>query len=150
MSFITIEHTAASWIDKQLTKVLKLGLKSTSVVYSVLTYASTLIEVVVGQIGGTAAEAESVTVLTEVLSLLAAAKAALYDVQDVTSIGTLLDTIVTNLSTILTDAHITNSTSVALITKVVKALDAIVKAIDSELESTSTTTTTASTATATA
>ncbi len=143
MSFITIEHTAAAWIDKELTKALKFALKSTTVVYSVLSYSAILIEVVVKQIAGTAAETEATAILTEILSLLAAAKSALYDVQDVTSVGSLLDTVIANLNTILTDAHITNSNSVALITKVLKSLDAIAKAIESQLAATSTTTATA-------
>ena len=139
MSFITIEHTAAAWIDKELTKGLKFALKSTTVAYSVLSYASAIIEKVVGLVKGTAAETEATTILTEVLSLLAAAKSALYDTQDVSTIGSLLYKIIANLNTILTDAHITNTAHVELITKVLKALDAVVKAIENQLNATTTT-----------
>lgn len=141
MSFITIEHTAAAWIDKELTKGLKFALKSTTIVYGVLSYASTIIEKVVGLVKGTATEKEVTEILSEALSLLAAAKSAIYDTQDVTTIGSLLDKIIANLNTILTDAHITNADHVALITKVLKALDAVVKAIENQLNATATTTT---------
>jgi hypothetical protein len=130
MSFITIEHTAAAWIDKELTKGIKFALSTTTVVYSALNYASTLIEYVIGQTAGTAAQEKATSILTETLGLLAAAKTALYDSQDVTSIGVLLDKVVANLTVILADAHITNTAHVALITKVLKTLDAIVKAVE--------------------
>jgi hypothetical protein len=148
MSFITVEHTAVTWIEKELTSALKFALKAATVAYAGLNYGSTLIEVVIGQVAGTAAETEATTVLTEALSLLAAAKAALYDTQDVSSVGALLDKVIANLNTILTDAHITNTNSVALITKVLKALDAIVKAIESDAGVTTSTTTSTATATA--
>jgi hypothetical protein len=132
--------STAAWIEKELTKILKAAPTVLSVIDTTLSYTSTIIEVIVERVAGTAAEAEVAKILTEVQSDIKVAQAVIYDTGASTTVSGLLDAIIANLKALETAGHISDTATIALVTKVLTELDVIAKKVESLLGTTTTTT----------
>ena len=131
--------STASWIEKTFTKILKTAPSVLSVIDTILSYTSVLIEIIVERMAGTTAEAETVKVLAEVRSDIAVLQAVLYDTGTSTTVSGLLDAIIANLKALEAAGHISDTATAAILTKVLTELDVIAKKIESLTTTTETT-----------
>jgi hypothetical protein len=132
--------STAAWIEKTFTKILKTTPTVLSIIDTTLSYTSVLIEVIVERIAGTTAEAEAAKVLAEVRSDIAVLQAVLYDTGTSATVSSLLDAIITNLKALEAAGHISDTATLALVTKVLTELDVIAKKIESLTAAPATTT----------
>jgi hypothetical protein len=139
--------STAAWIEKEFTKVLKTTPTVLSIVDTTLSYTSVLIEIIVERLAGTADEEETAKVLAEVRADIKVVQAVLYDTGASATVSSLLDSIIANLTTLEKAGHISDTATVALISKVLTELDVITKKIESLTATTSTTATATTTAT---
>jgi hypothetical protein len=135
--------STAAWIEKTFTKILKTTPTVLQIIDTTLSYTSVLIEVIVERVAGTAAEAEVVKILAEVRSDIAVVQAVLYDTGTSATASSLLDAIIANLKALSAAGHVSDTATLALITKVLTELDVIAKKIESLGTTTAATTATA-------
>ena len=131
--------STAAWIEKTLTKIMKEAPSVLSIIDTTLSYTSVLIEVIVERVAGTAAEAEVVKILAEVRSDIAVVQAVIYDTGTSATASSLLDAIIANLKALAAAGHVSDTATLALITKILTELDVIAKKIESLAGTTTTT-----------
>lgn len=120
------EHTFAAWAEKELIKLVAVTPKVEAVAAAVLKYAGPALQIVVTAEAGSAAGTLVASVITEAQTDLIAASSLIYDFGATPSVASIIDSVVKNLAALLVAGHISNSTSVANVTKVLSSLSAVV------------------------
>lgn len=120
------EHTFASWAEKELIKLVAVTPKVEAVAAVVLKYAGPALQIVATAEAGSAAGTLVASVITEAQTDLIAASSLIYDFGATPSVASIIDSVVKNLAALLVAGHISNSTSVANVTKVLSSLSAVV------------------------
>jgi hypothetical protein len=123
------EHTFAAWAEKELTKLAGEAPTIEKVLGTVLTYAGPALQTIVTVEAGSPAGALVGKVVAQAQSDLIAASSLVYDFGVTPSVSSILSSVQTNLGSLLTAGHVTNSTSVATVTKVTGELTALLAAL---------------------
>ena len=129
MSFLSALHTFGAWAEKELLKLEGEAPTIEKVASAILTYAGPALQTVVTAEAGGAAGAIVGKVIGQAQSDLIAGSSLIYDFGAAPTAGSVIGSVVTNLGSLLTAGHITNSTSVATVTKVATELQNLVTAI---------------------
>ena len=129
MSLVTELHTFTSWAEKELQKIEGEAPTIERVASTVLTYVGPALQTIVSVEAGAPAGAIVGKVVAQAQSDLTAAGSLIYDFGANPSAGSIISGVSTNLSALLTAGHVTNSTSIATVTKVVSELGAIASLI---------------------
>jgi hypothetical protein len=129
MSLITVAHTFAGWCEKEWTAVFNAVPKIEQIADTTLKYALGALSIVASVETGNPAIAEISKVLTTAQTGITAASGLISDFGPTPTATGMLSSVATDLSGLLTAAHITNSKSVAAVTKVVTETNALVSAM---------------------
>ena len=131
-SIANAEHTFAAWAEKELTKLVGAAPTIEKILGTVLTYAGPALQTIVTAEAGAPAGAIVGKVVSEAQSDLIAASSLVYDFGATPTVGSILSSVQTNLSGLLSAAHVTNSGSVSTVTKVIGEINALVSAISAK------------------
>ena len=119
------EHTFAGWAEKEWTAVYKEAPTVEQVIAAVLKYAGPALQVVVSaELGNPAGEAVG-KILGDTQAGLIAASGLVYDFGATPTVGGILSTVTSNLSSLLAAGHITNATSIATVTRIVNEINTV-------------------------
>ena len=121
-------HTFVNWFEKEIEIIKKVAPSLEQSAAAAFKYASTIIGIIAAQVP---AGSEADKILSEILSDLKVASSVVYDAGAHPNVAGLIQTIVDNLANLLKAGHVSNSGSVALVTKVVNTLAALVSAFSS-------------------
>ena len=124
-----IEHTFASWAEKELSKLYGQAPKIEQVASSILTYVGPALQTVVTLEAGAPAGSAVGKVVQEAQSALTAASGLVYDFGANPTIGSIIASVKTNLSALLTAGHVTNPTSIAGLNQVIGELGTLATAM---------------------
>lgn len=123
------EHSTALWFEKEYTKLHSDLPEITDIADKVLPYVSLLLQVVIGAAAGAPAAAETGAILAKAQSDLDVANALVYDTGATPTAASAIGAVQANLSGLLSASQISNSTSVATVTKAVSELGMLASAI---------------------
>lgn len=129
MSFISTLHTFGAWAEKELALLVGKAPAVEQTVASILKYAGPALQTVVTAEAGAPAGAIVGKVVSDAQAGLIAASGLVYDFGASPSVASVVGSVQSNLSALLTAGHITNSTSVATVTKVATELGSLVTAL---------------------
>jgi hypothetical protein len=121
--------TFASYAEKELTKLVGAAPKIEAVAATVLKYVGPALQILVSAEAGSAAGAVVGSVVQEAQRDLIAASSLIYDFGATPTVGSVIAGVSKNLGTLLTDAHVTNPSSVDVVNKIVNNLDSLAAAI---------------------
>lgn len=124
-----IEHTFASWAEKELNKLYGQVPKIEQVAGTILTYAGPALQTVATLEAGAPAGTVVGKVVQRAQSDLTAASGLVYDFGANPTIGSIIAGVKTNLSALLTAGHVTNPTSIAGVNQVIGELGALATAM---------------------
>lgn len=116
------EHSTAAWIEKELLAIEKKEPAIASVTDATLKYVGLALQIGLGALGQTAVATEVGTVISQARADLLAVSATITDFGATPTAATAFAAVQTNLSTILTDADVKNTTTVASVTKAVSEI----------------------------
>ena len=122
-------HTFAGWCEKEWAAIYKVAPTVENILAATLKYAGPALQIVVTAEAGGAAGAVVGKALADAQAGLLAASALVYDFGATPSVSGVLTGVQSNLSGLLSAGHITNANSVAIVTKVVNELTALVAAL---------------------
>lgn len=111
------EHTFAGWTQKVLTSILQKTPTFLQLLDTTLSYGSLILPLIPGP-----GEAEAEKIVTEALQDITVVRAVITDAGPVLSAKGLLQSVNDNLTSLLTDAHVSNPGSVALVKKVLQEI----------------------------
>ncbi len=131
MSFLSTLHTFGAWAEKELAALVGKAPAVEQVIASVLKYAGPALQTVVTAEAGAPAGALVGKVLADAQAGLTAASGLIYDFGASPSLASVVSSVESNLSALLSAGHVTNSNSVATVTKVVTELGSLVTALSS-------------------
>lgn len=126
---VGFEHTFTAWFAKEYTKLRNEEPKIEEIADTVVKYAIPAVQIIVGLEAGQPAAQAVGAIANEAVRDLHAASALVYDFGATPTAASVVSSVKDNLSTLLTDGHITNSTNVANVNKVVSSLGALVVAL---------------------
>lgn len=129
MNFSKMLHTFGAWAEKTLAAIIGKAPAIEQTAAAILKYAGPALQVVVSAEAGSAAGAEVAKVVADAQAGLTAASSLIYDFGAQPTFGSVVASVKTNLAALLSAGHITNSTSVATVTKVVTELDGLATAL---------------------
>jgi hypothetical protein len=129
MSFLTAIHTFGAWAEKELSVLVGKAPAIEQVAASVLKYAGPALQTVVTVEAGNPAGAVVGKVIADAQAGLTAASGLIYDFGATPTAGSVLASVQNNLSSLLTAGHVTNSNSVATVTKVVTEIGSLASAL---------------------
>lgn len=130
MSFLTTLHTFGAWAEKELAALVGAAPKVEQVAASILKYAGPALQTVVAIEAGAPAGAIVGKVISDAQAGLTAASGLIYDFGAQPNIASVVSSVQNNLAALLTAGHVTNSTSVATVTKVVTELGSLAGALN--------------------
>lgn len=125
------EHTFAAWVENEWTKLFNAAPEIERIADTVLKYAVPAISIIVGAEAGAPAGAAVSAIGAEAQKDLIAASGLIYDFGATPTAASVISGVQNNLAGLLTAGHVTNTTSVANVTKVVNTLGALVAALPS-------------------
>lgn len=128
-SIASAEHSTMAWIEKELTALEGAEPKIEKVVDAGVSYIGPVLEIALDALGQTAAATEVGAIVSKAQTDLTAVNALITDFGPTPTAASVLASVKTNLSTILTDANVTNATSVAAVTKAVNEVGVLGSAI---------------------
>lgn len=128
-SIASAEHTFAAWVEKEWSAVYKEAPKVEAVLAATLKYAGPALQTVVTAEAGGPAGAIVGKVLADAQAGLVAASGLVYDFGATPSVGGVLGSVTSNLSGLLSAAHVTNAGSVATINRVISELNTVAAVI---------------------
>ncbi len=128
-NIVAAEHTFAAWCEKEWAIVFKNAPKVESVLAATLKYAGPALQTVVTAEAGSAAGALVGKVIEDAQAGLVAASGLVYDFGATPTVGGVISSVQSNLSSLLSAGHVTNANSVATVNRVVNELSALVSAI---------------------
>jgi hypothetical protein len=131
MSFLSTLHTFGAWAEKELAILVGKAPAIETVAASVLKYAGPALQTVVTAEAGAPAGAIVGKVVSDAQAGLTAASGLIYDFGPNPTVGSVLSSISTNLGSLLSAGHITNSNSVATVTKVVTEINSLASSLSS-------------------
>ena len=131
MSFLTALHTFGAWAEKELAALVSKAPAIEQVAASVLKYAGPALQTVVTAEAGGAAGAVVGKVVADAQAGLVAASGLIYDFGASPTVASVVSSVESNLSALLSAGHITNSTSVATVTKITTELGSLATALTS-------------------
>ncbi len=131
MSFLSTLHTFGAWAEKELAALVGKAPAVEQVIASVLKYAGPALQTVVTAEAGAPAGALVGKVIADAQAGLTAASGLIYDFGASPSLASVVSSVESNLSALLSAGHVTNSNSVATVTKVVTELGSLVTALSS-------------------
>lgn len=123
------EHTFAAWAETELAKLFSEAPKLEQIAGTVLTYAGPALQTIVTADLGAPAGAIVGKVIQQAQSDLTAAGGLIYDFGASPSVASILNAVKANLGALLTAGHVTNTASVATVTKVTGELSTLVAAM---------------------
>ena len=129
MSFISTLHTFGAWAEKELALLVGKAPAIEQTVASILKYAGPALQTVVTVEAGAPAGAIVGKVIGDAQAGLIAASGLIYDFGASPSVASVIGSVQTNLSALLSAGHVTNSNSVATVTKVTTELASLVTAL---------------------
>lgn len=129
MSFLTALHTFGAWAEKELAALVGKAPAIEQVAASVLKYAGPALQTVVTAEAGGPAGALVGKIVADAQAGLTAASGLIYDFGASPTIASVVSSVQSNLGALLSAGHITNSTSVATVTKVVTELGSLSTAL---------------------
>lgn len=131
MSFLSTLHTFGAWAEKELAALVGKAPAVEQVIASVLKYAGPALQTVVTAEAGASAGALVGKVIADAQAGLTAASGLIYDFGASPSLASVVSSVESNLSALLSAGHVTNSNSVATVTKVVTELGSLATALSS-------------------
>ncbi len=131
MSFLSTLHTFGAWAEKELAALVGKAHAVEQVIASVLKYAGPALQTVVTAEAGAPAGALVGKVIADAQAGLTAASGLIYDFGASPSLASVVSSVESNLSALLSAGHVTNSNSVATVTKVVTELGSLATALSS-------------------
>lgn len=131
MSFLSTLHTFGAWAEKELAALVGKAPAVEQVIASVLKYAGPALQTVVTAEAGAPAGALVGKVIADAQAGLTAASGLIYDFGASPSLASVVSSVESNLSALLSAGHVTNSNSVATVTKVVTELGSLATALSS-------------------
>jgi hypothetical protein len=131
MSFLTAIHTFGAWAEKELAALVGKAPAIEQVAASVLKYAGPALQTVVTAEAGAPAGAIVGKAVADAQAGLTAASGLIYDFGATPTVASVVSSVQQNLSALLTAGHITNSNSVATVTKVTTELGSLATALTS-------------------
>ncbi len=129
MSLFTALHTFGAWAEKELALLVGKAPAIEQTVASILKYAGPALQTVVTVEAGAPAGAIVGKVIGDAQAGLIAASGLIYDFGASPSVASVIGSVQTNLSALLSAGHVTNSNSVATVTKVTTELASLVTAL---------------------
>lgn len=129
MSFISTLHTFGAWAEKELALLVGKAPAIEQTVASILKYAGPALQTVVTVEAGAPAGAIVGKVIGDAQAGLIAASGLIYDFGASPSVASVIGSVQTNLSALLSAGHVTNSNSVATVTKITTELGSLVTAL---------------------
>lgn len=123
------EHTFAAWAEKELTKLVGAEPKIEAIADTILKYVGPALQTIVTASAGSAAGTIVGKVVTEAQSDITALSGLIYDFGATPSAASVAASIQSNLGTLLTAGHVTDTASVATVTKVTSELGALATAL---------------------
>jgi hypothetical protein len=126
MSFLSALHTFGAWAEKELAALIGKAPAVETVVASVLKYAGPALQTVVTVEAGAPAGAIVGKVIADAQAGLTAASGLVYDFGANPSVGSVLQSVQNNLASLLAAGHVSNTNSIATVTKVVNELSSLV------------------------
>jgi len=129
MSFISTLHTFGAWAEKELTLLVGKAPAIEQTAASILKYAGPALQTVVTVEAGAPAGAIVGKVVADAQAGLIAASGLIYDFGATPSVASVISSVQTNLAALLSAGHVTNSASVATVTKVTTELGSLVTAL---------------------
>ena len=123
------EHSTVKWFAKEYQKLYKDLPAIDALADRVCPWAKLLLETVVTASAGTTAGAAVAAVVQQAVTDLDVANAAITDAGATPTIATVLSSTQANLTGLLTAAHVTNSSSVATVTKVASEIGSLAQAV---------------------
>jgi hypothetical protein len=123
------EHTFAAWCEKEWTALYNAAPKLEQVADTTLKYASGALQIAASVEANNPQIAAISKVVTTAQNGLTAASGLIADFGATPTASSVLSGVSSDLSALLTAAHVTNPTSVSAVTKVVNEVDALVAAI---------------------
>ena len=131
MSFLSTLHTFGAWAEKELAALVGKAPAVEQVIASVLKYAGPALQTVVTAEAGAPAGELVGKAVADAQAGLTAASGLIYDFGASPSFASVVSSVQSNLSALLSAGHVTNSNSVATVTKVVTELGSLVTALSS-------------------
>ena len=131
MSFLSTLHTFGAWAEKELAALVGKAPAVEQVIASVLKYAGPALQTVVTAEAGAPTGALVGKVIADAQAGLTAASGLIYDFGASPSLASVVSSVESNLSALLSAGHVTNSNSVATVTKVVTELGSLATALSS-------------------
>ena len=129
MSLFSTLHTFGAWAEKELTLLTGKAPAIEQTAASILKYAGPALQTVVSLEAGAPAGAVVGKVVSDAQAGLVAASGLIYDFGASPTTASVVGSIQSNLSALLSAGHVTNSTSVATVTKVASELGSLVTAL---------------------
>lgn len=123
------EHSFTAWASAEWTKIYNEAPKIEHAADTALKYAIPATGLIVQQLGTAPEAAKAVSVLTEAQKDMQAASGLIYDFGANPSAGSILSGVQSNLSGLLQDAHVKDTSTIDRITKVIGAVAPIAEAL---------------------
>lgn len=127
------EHSTCVWFEHEFVKLHKDLPEITAIVDKILPYVSLLLQTVLDGAGQVAAGSVAANVLNKAQSALDVANAVVYDTGVTPTAVSAISAVASNLKGILSTAQISNTKSVATITKAVSELGTLTTALSNSL-----------------
>ena len=123
------EHTFAAWCEKEWTALYNEAPKLEQVADTILKYASGALQIAAVFEGNNPEIASINKVINTAQGGITAASGLIADFGATPTVTGILTGVTTNLSGLLTAAHVTNAKSVSAVTKVVNELNTLISAV---------------------
>jgi hypothetical protein len=130
MSLITIEHTFCAWCEKEWASFYKEAPKLEAIADTTLKYVTGALQIAASLETGNPEIAVISKVLTTAQNGVTAASGLINDFGATPTAASMLSAVSSDLSGLLTAAHVTNAKSVAAVTKAVTETNALVGAVN--------------------
>lgn len=131
-SIAKAEHTFVGWAEKELAVLYVEAPKIETIVAAGLKYAGPALQIVATTEAGPVAGAEVGAVLADAQAGLIAASGLVYDFGATPTVGSVINSVATNLKPLLAASKISNPKNVAIVTSVVDNLDSLTTAINNQ------------------
>lgn len=126
---VNAEHTFAAWCEKEWTALYNEAPKLEQIADTTLKYASGALQIAASVEVNNPAIADISKVLTTAQGGITAASGLIADFGATPTVAGILSGVSSNLSALLSAAHVTNAKSVAAVTKVVNETNTLVTAL---------------------
>ncbi len=128
-AIVKAEHSTVAWLEKELTVFEKKAPAIAKVIDAGLSYINPVLQIALDALGKSEDAAIVGNVVSEAQKDLAVASATVTDFGPTPTAATIFGSVQANLSNLLTAGHVTNSTSVSAVNKVVNEVGVLGAAV---------------------